>query len=42
MVYLLDDILLPSGSNLKERKIEIRELPKYFYSEEELINNDTI
>lgn len=42
VVYLLDDILLPSGSNLKERKIEIRELPKYFYSEEELINNDTI
>ena len=42
VVYLLDDILLPSGSKLKERKMEIRELPKYFYNEEELINNDII
>ena len=42
VVYLLDDILLPSGNKLKERKMEIRELPKYFYSEEELINNDII
>lgn len=42
VVYLINDVLLPSGSKLKERKIEIRELPKYFYSEEELINNDII
>ena len=42
VVYLLDDILLPSGSKLKECKMEIRELPKYFYTEEELINNDII
>ena len=41
-VYLLDDILLPSLNKLKEHKIEVRELPKYFYSEEELINNDII
>ena len=43
IVYLLDDVLLPSGIQLRNHNIsEVRELPAYFYNEEELIENETI
>ena len=41
-VYLANDILIPSYNKLKNHRINIREIPDYFYKEEEIINDETI